>query len=490
MTGPADAFPAAEARGAARMARIFAALLSADMVTKLLAAVATVIVVRSLAPDEFGQVAYALAAAAVLGILVDLGFPFLLVRDVSENPARAPFLLGAVLKAVTVLSVAVFGAGALLSLSGAAPGPGSGAVMALALAAIAATALFRPFEATVASFGRAHLVTVAHSLRGTALVAATVTVALAAPSPATFLVAVVASELVGLLAIAGLCKARVCRPQLGVRAPEVLSLLRRAVPFALLAGFGLLYLRVDTIMLGLLGSEAAVGNYGVATRVLETAIALPALFGGAFLATVAQTGARTEHAAIQTSRAMRYLLLVSVPLAFGLAVAADPLVSAVAGSRYDQAGEILLRLTPVLVLMAAYVVLANLQIALDRTSLLVKISLAGIGVKVGLNAWAIPRYGANGAALAAVAGETMVVIAQWYSARHRFDAGRLLAWCGRLAVSAAAMVAVGSLIVIGLPWVTGLAGGLAAFLVAAWVTECVSMSELRLAWATVSARTQ
>jgi O-antigen/teichoic acid export membrane protein len=266
------------------------------------------------------------------------------------------------------------------------------------------------------------------------------------------------------------------------------ALLRKAVPFALLTGFGLLYLRIDTIMLGLLASEAAVGYYGVATRVLETAIAVPAFFGAAFLVTVAQTGAGSERAANQTARAMRYLLLVSVPLAFALAVAADPLVRAVTGSGYDQAGDILLRLSPVLVLTAAYAVLANLQIALDRTSLLVKISLAGIAVKLGLNAWAIPRYGAEGAALVAVAGETMVVIAQWYSARRRFDAARLLAWCGRLAVSAGAMIAVGSAIAIGFPWPTALAGGLAAFMVAAWVTECVSVGELRLAWASVSAR--
>jgi len=470
------------------MARIFAALLSADMVTRLLAAVATVVVVRSLAPDAFGEVAYSLAAAAVLGVLVDLGFSLLLIRDVSEDPARAPFLLGGVLKAVAMLSLALFGAGAVLSLAGAAPGPASGAVMALGLAVMAANALIRPFEATLTGCGRAHLVTVAHFLRGTTLVAATATVALAAPSPATFLVAVVAAELVGLLALNRLCRARVCRPELGVSTEEILSLLRRALPFALLAGFGLLYLRLDTIMLGLLGSGAAVGNYGVAMRVLETTIALPAFFGGAFLATVAQTGAATERAASQTARAMRYLLLVSVPLAFGLAVAADPLVTAVAGSRYEQAGGILLRLSPVLVLTAAYAVLANLQIALGRTGLLVKISLAGIGVKIALNAWAIPRYGADGAALAAVAGETMVVIAQWYSARRRFDAARLLAWCGRLGVSAAAMVAVGSLVAIGFPWPTGLAGGLAAFVVTAWATECVSVSELRVAWASVSAR--
>jgi O-antigen/teichoic acid export membrane protein len=254
-----------------------------------------------------------------------------------------------------------------------------------------------------------------------------------------------------------------------------------------LTGFGLVYLRIDTIMLGLLGSEAAVGNYGVAVRVLETAIAVPAYFGNAFLATVAQFGAHSPGVPAQTVRALRYLLVICVPLAFGIAVAADPLVRLVAGGGYDEAGELLVRISPVLALMAAYAVLANLQIALDRTATLVKISVAGVAFKIALGAWAIPRYGANGAALAAVAGELMVVIAQWYSARDHFDAGRALRWCARLALSAGAMVAVGLLVLSGLTWVAALVAGLVAFAALVRLTACLSPGELRQAWSSLGA---
>jgi O-antigen/teichoic acid export membrane protein len=475
-----------EARGAARMARIFVALLSADIVTRGLTAVATVIVVRLLAPDAFGEVAFALAAAAVTGVLVDLGLWMLLVRDVSEEPARAPRLLGAVLRLEGTLGLSVFGAGVALALAGLVPGPASGPALALGLGVMAANALVRPFEATLTGYGRAHLVAIGRTVSGATLVAATVFAALTEPAPESFLGASVAAEVVGLAAIAGLCRAHCFRLQLRVPARELLALLRRAVPFALLVGFGLLYLRVDLIMLGLLGSEAAVGNYGFAARVLETAVAVPAFFGGAFLATVAQTGPATERAADQTTRALRYVLLICVPLTFAIAMAAGPLVDLVAGRRYDGAGDVLLRLSPVLTLTAAYAVLANLQVALDRTSLLVKISLAGIALKVVLNAWAIPRWGAEGAALAAVAGEALVVTAQWYSARRHFDVSGVLAWCGRLALSAATMVAVGLLIAGGLPWLGALVAGLAAFALAAGLTHTASISELRLAWTSVA----
>jgi O-antigen/teichoic acid export membrane protein len=462
------------------MARIFTALLSADLVGRALAAIATIIVVRALAPDEFGQVAFVLAAAATLGVLADLGLPLLLVRDISADPASAPRLLGASLECVAVLGGTVFGAAALITVIAGVPGPATGGAMVLGLVVLAANSLIRPFEATLTGCGRAHLITLEHAIRGTTLVGATALVAAIGPSPVAFLGAAAVSETAGLVVIASLSATRVTRPEFGARAHEVVALGRRSLPFALLAGFSLIYLRIDLIMLGLLGSHSAVGNYGVAARILDTSLAVPAYFGGAFLATIAQTGVGERQTAAQTETALRYLLLLAAPLAFVLAFTADPLVHLIAGSSYDDAGTILVRLSPVLVLASAYAVLGNLQVALNRIRLLAGISLAGIALKLALNAWAIPLYGANGAALAAVGGELLVVGAQWYFAREDIDAARLAGWCGRLAIAAAAMVGVGLLALDALSWPAALALGLSTFAVFALLTRVISIGELRV----------
>jgi O-antigen/teichoic acid export membrane protein len=469
-----------EPRGAARMARIFAALLSADLVTRALAAVATVVVVRTLAPSEFGEVAFVLATAATIGVLADLGLPLLLVRDISANPDSAPRLLGAALECVAVLGGTVFGLAALITLIAGAPGPATAGAMVVGLLVLAANSLIRPLEASLTGYGRAHLITLANAIRGATLVAGTALVAVTEPSPVAFLGAAAAAETVGLLVLASFSSRKVPRPVFGAGAHELIALARRSLPFALLAGFSLIYLRIDLIMLGLLGSHSAVGNYGVAARILDTSLAVPAYFGGAFLATVAQTGVGGRQAAAQTETALRYLLLIAVPLAFVLAFAADPLVRLVAGASYDDAGTILIRLTPVLVLASAYAVLGNLQVAVDRIRLLAGISLAGIALKLALNAWAIPLYGANGAALAAVGGELLVVGAQWYFARDDIDAARLAGWCGRLAIAAVAMVGVGLLALDMLSWPAAVALGLPTFALIALLTRVISIGELRM----------
>ena len=93
----------------------------------------------------------------------------------------------------------------------------------------------------------------------------------------------VVAEALGALATAVLSTVLVVRPALRTPSRDFRRLLRAAIPFALLAGFNVLYLRVDTLMLGWLDTDVAVGNYGVASRVMETALVLPAYFGSAFL---------------------------------------------------------------------------------------------------------------------------------------------------------------------------------------------------------------
>jgi hypothetical protein len=91
-------------------------------------------------------------------------------------------------------------------------------------------------------------------------------------------------------------------------------------------------------------------------------------------------------------------------------------------------------------------------------------------------------------ALAAVAGEALVVGAQIYFTRNDFDVTRFLSWCGRLMASAIVMIAVGVAILEAIGWPAALALGLAAFALAALISRCSSVSELRVALASASAR--
>src|SRR5215210_4030477 len=136
-------------RGARRFVQTFVSLVGAEAVTRLMLLVAAVIVVRVLAPAEFGQYAYAIAAASLAAFMVDLGLVSLVVRDMSAAPEQTPFLLGAFMKAQTLMVAAMLAVGAALALAGVATGPAGRTAFFLGFCVYAASALARPFEATL-----------------------------------------------------------------------------------------------------------------------------------------------------------------------------------------------------------------------------------------------------------------------------------------------------------------------------------------------------
>jgi O-antigen/teichoic acid export membrane protein len=477
-----------EPRGARRLVRTFVSLAGAELLTRASLFAAALIVVRALSPGSFGEFSYALALASIVNFVIDFGVTPLVTRDISAEPGRAGPLLGAFLRTQVLMASGTFALATALAYAGAFGGPASFAALALALGAISVSSLSRPFEATVTGRGRAQIVTFGRIVRGVALIGATVIAALIDKTPESFLTALLASEVIGVLAVGALTLARSTRPVFAGGLADLRRLLRLSIPFAVLAGFSVLYLRVDILMLGQLESAADVGNYGIASRIMDTAIVVPAYFGSAFLATIAQTGPRTARGHMQTAGALRHILVICVPLAFALGVCADPLVNLVAGSDYDSAGTLLAILSPWLALIASYSVLSNLQVALDRVRVLIAIVLAGLVLKIAANGVLIPLYGPEGAAVAAVIAEAAVVVAQWWSARDYIRFREMSGYFARLLVSTGAMIATTLPLIGPLGWPLALALGFVVFGALAVALGCVSREELRVATASLRAR--
>lgn len=471
--------------GAPRLFKTFVSLVGAELVTRGLVLVTGVVLARALSAPEFGEFSYAFGVAVVAGLLIDLGLASLIIRDVSAEPERAPALLAAFLHAQGLLALGTFGLVTLLTVSGVVGGPASHTSILIAAAAVCVGAFSRPFEATLTGRGQAHLVTVSRAVRGLVLAGGTLAVALTEPTVDRFLVVWVFSEAAGVVAVGLLCIRRSVRPFVAERRGQVGRLLRLALPFALVTAANVLYTRVDILMLGHMETDAAVGNYGVASRVLEAAIVLPAFFGNAFLATISETGPRTERGRMQTTEALGWIVLITAPLAVTLAVAATPLIDLVTGGGYDEAGPVLQRLSPIVLVIATYGVLASLQVALDELGVLLRLFGIGLLVKVAANLYAIPAFGVRGAAVAATATEILIGAIQWRWARAYFDGRSAAGAIVRVLVAAGVSAAVMALLVDLLPWGVGVALGLLAYLIAAVATGALSPARTREAVAAI-----
>jgi lipopolysaccharide exporter len=211
--------------------------------------------------------------------------------------------------------------------------------------------------------------------------------------------------------------------------------------------------RADSLMIGRLMNTGAVGFYSVGSEIaaLPMTELIEPLGRAAFSGFAA---ARTQAADMRETwlRLIGSAALLTLPAGVGLSLVSAPLVALAFGPGWEQAVPVLRILSlgfTVLVFGHLSEHLLSVHALLGR---LVGMTLTGAAVRVALLALLIPPYGLNGAALAAVAGVILdQALRVGSTMRHfRIPVSRLLAQVWRPACAASVMA--GVLACTGLGW--------------------------------------
>jgi PST family polysaccharide transporter len=193
---------------------------------------------------------------------------------------------------------------------------------------------------------------------------------------------------------------------------------RMALP---LGGFLLvlnLYSYVDTVMLGVLATDAETGLYNFAYRIYE---------GLAYVPAVISTLIAPRLAREYVAHAGRYARLARQALAAGAALAAAAVVSIWLGGRWAVAflfGPGFAGAVPMLWMLAGGLlfvfpiwILHAVAISADRERVLLRTTAVGVGLNVAANAVLIPRAGGTGAAAATVLAEAVTAALLFWQLR-------------------------------------------------------------------------
>ena len=190
------------------------------------------------------------------------------------------------------------------------------------------------------------------------------------------------------------------------------ALARAGILYALIAGMQDIYLRSGTVVLGLMRSDAEVGWYNAALKLIDAIHEFPviltyALFPALSVAFITSREKLTEL----YRRGIKYLLIVSIPVTLYILVAAPRLITAIYGDPYAGAIPVLrilgVAVTPAFLAMyTAYVLMAT-----ERAKAVLTAATVSTAVNVAANILLIRFYGAAGAALAGLA--TQVLLAGW-----------------------------------------------------------------------------
>ncbi|HTK05511.1 MAG TPA: flippase [Candidatus Eisenbacteria bacterium] len=389
-----------------KVAKNTALLVAAFVGQKILSFVYFTLAARAVGVEGAGKYVIATSFTTIFSIFVDLGLANVLVREVAKFPQKAETLLANVLgiKAVlAALSVVGVWIGAMLL----GYPPDVRLMIAIASGVMVLDSIHLVFYGVMRGFQnlRYESIGVITGQVVTILTGSLFFFVLHLPLPFLIVALLCGSAWNVLWSWMMLRKHFPVRIRLAYDGAIVSYFRTVTVPFALAGIFSRVYSYIDSIMLSKLATAAEVGIYGVAYKLAFAFQFLPMSFAAAVYPAMSDYYVNDRQKLGRIfDESMKYLMFMVVPLAFGIAVLARPIIAAVYGRAFVGAVVPLQILIFSLIFAFLYWPAGSLLNACDRQGSNTIIMGITMVANAALNAVLIPLYGAVGAACAALAG--------------------------------------------------------------------------------------
>lgn len=194
---------------------------------------------------------------------------------------------------------------------------------------------------------------------------------------------------------------------------------RISTPFALTAGLSRIYTYSDTFLLSIITGELAVAYYSTPFKITFAFQFIPLSFIAALYPAMSAlaTRSREQLAALFVS-AIRFLLLIALPIAFGIGVLATRIVTDIYGADFLPSIPVLIILIISLPFVFVNFPAGYLLNACDRQAVNTKLVALATIVNIGCNFVLIPLFGVNGAAISAVIATIVLTAANAIAVRR------------------------------------------------------------------------
>ena len=371
--------------------------------------VATILVARTLGPEEFGRFQFALALTLLLSFLVMLGLPKLLVRELARRPGEAVVRIDSALLITLVagsaVSLLLFGLSRIFD-TGA-------ALLVMAGVTLIADSATRVVMALFWAFERMKYEAVSVGVQEAAFVALTLAVLARGSGVEGVMAAYLASRMIGLLASWSIATTKLHRPTWPRWHPGVVrQMLRASMPFAIDDALSLAYVRIDAVLLGVFKGPRAVGLYQSATNLVLYLNILPRMVNMSMYPQMSRAWPdRPSELRRLRDASLRLLGAIAMPLAVGSFLLAPRMFGFVYGPGFEPAAGFY----QLLVLIVPFRMLGNtLGTALtsaDRQSQRTLLVAVAAAVNIGLNLVLIPAWSIQGAVVATLVTETGLFLA-------------------------------------------------------------------------------
>ncbi len=458
---------------------------AAQFAIKALSFLFTVMVVRNLGPGVYGQYTGVLAFGAVFAIFSDLGLSIYTVREVArwrdaaDGRQRVERLYGNVLTLRLTLSVVTAGLLVVMAWLTGQPLDMVGAI-ALSSLGLVLYAVQGTSEAVLSGFERVDLSSGSRVLNQLVFVALGAVVLWRGIGYYGLIVA----GHIGVSLMTWTCWRGVRKLGLRPARPDPRQwwpLVRASLPFGLI-GFALgLSYKFDSVLLTY-RSQAETGLYNAVYNLVFSAAILSNAFNTALYPSLTrQAATHPESLPRIYARALRYLMVMALPIAAGIWALSDQLVPFLFGDKYAGAAPALAIIIWVVPLMYASEFLGYVVLIAGKERYVARSVLISTACNVAANLVLVPIYGYMGAAVMTVVTEAILVTQYLWLLR---DLLRELDWGAmvlRPALAAAVMAGLVLVVRADWPWPASVALGAVVYAGLLVVLRVIGQDEVRFA---------
>ncbi len=186
----------------------------------------------------------------------------------------------------------------------------------------------------------------------------------------------------------------------------------RSWPLAITIAFNLIYLRADTLILSFVKSQADVGIYGAAYKVVDVLTTIPFMFAGIVLPILTTNWLKDDKETFKgiMQRSFDFMVMIAIPLIVGAQFLSKPVMTLVAGPAFSISGPVLQLLMVATGFIYLGVMFSHAVIALDKQK-----KMIGAYIFVSFTAliaylYLIPRYSYFGAAWVTIYSEFAIML--------------------------------------------------------------------------------
>ena len=398
-----------------KIAKNVGIIIAGNVVFRLISLFITIYLARYLGTEGFGKYSFVFAYLVFFTVLADLGLRKIFIREMSRCIPASPKLMGnayvmALILAIfaTILSIVVI---TLMAYP-------SDITTYICIASFTVVFVsFSEFYSTIFQVNFRMEYDVFAKITSKILSAILISgIIFSKGTLMHIIIALVFSEMVRML-LNYLFSKRFIRPKYEIDFELCKHLLKEALPLALTSVVWIIYFKIDVVMLSVMKGDSPVGIYSAASNLLDPFSLIPYALVISLFPIMSASSKTSKEMLVKSYRlAVKYLLIVMLPIVIGTTLIAEKIIFLVYGSEFAGSVTALQILIWALIFASLNSVSLNLLISIDRQKLNLLIMGLCAVANIALNFMLIPMLCYNGAAIATVISNVAVFALSFYFA--------------------------------------------------------------------------